>query len=207
MAASRIQAMQMLIDFLPIIVFFVAYFTFGIYWATAAIIAVLVLQIGITYAIKRTVSKLLLISGGLAVVLGGITLALREPIFIQLKLTVVEGLFALVFLGSHFVGDKTIVERIMGHVAEAPQKVWRQLNLIWVVNFAVLAIVNVYVVYNFDMDTWTIFKTFGTMGLTLLTAVVTAVWIAMHAPPEAAAEQAAKPVAERAAEPRHEEGR
>ena len=120
--------MQMLVDFLPIIVFFVVYFTFGIYPATAAIIAVMVIQIAVTWLIKRTVSKMLLVSGSLAVVLGGITLVLREPLFIQLKLTVVDGLFAIAFLGSQFIGEKTLTERIMGHVIDAPATLWRQLN-------------------------------------------------------------------------------
>ena len=172
--------MQMLVDFLPIIVFFVVYFTFGIYPATAAIIAVMVIQIAVTWLIKRTVSKMLLVSGSLAVVLGGITLVLREPLFIQLKLTVVDGLFAIAFLGSQFIGEKTLTERIMGHVIDAPATLWRQLNLIWVANFSILAIANVYVVYNYDMDTWTIFKTIGTLGLTFLTAIGQAVWIALH---------------------------
>jgi intracellular septation protein len=172
--------MQMFIDFLPVLVFFAVYFTFGIYAATAAIIVVMVVQIAATWFIKRTVSKMLLISGLLVVVFGGITLVLREPLFIQLKLTVVNGLFALAFLGSHFIGKKTLIERILGHALEAPQALWRQLNMMWVANFLILAVANVYIVYNYDMDTWAIFKTAGTIGLTLITVVAQAVWIAVQ---------------------------
>jgi len=172
--------MQMLVDFLPVLVFFGVYFTFDIYAATAAIIAVMTIQIAVTWLIKRTVSKMLLISGSLVVVLGSVTLMLREPLFIQLKLTVVNGLFAAAFLGSHFIGTKTLTERIMGHVVEAPAALWRQLNLMWVANFLILGLANLYVVYNYDMDTWTIFKTAGTIGFTLLTAIAQAVWIAIR---------------------------
>jgi intracellular septation protein len=172
--------MQMFIDFLPVLVFFVVFFTAGIYWATAAIIAVMVVQIAVTWFVKRTVSKMLLISGGLVVLFGGVTLTLREPIFIQLKFTVVNGLFAIAFLGSHFIGKQTLTERIMGQAMEAPATLWRQLNLMWVANFAILAVANVFVVYNYDMDTWVIFKTAGTIGLTVLTAITQAIWIAVH---------------------------
>jgi intracellular septation protein len=172
--------MQMFIDFLPVLVFFGVYFTYGIYAATAAIIAVMVVQIAVTWLVKRTVSKMLLISGSLVVVFGGITLVLREPLFIQLKLTVVNALFALAFLISHFVGSKTLTERILGHALEAPATLWRQLNLMWIANFSILAIANVYVIYNYDMDTWAIFKTAGTIGLTLLTVIAQAVWIAVQ---------------------------
>jgi intracellular septation protein len=172
--------MQMFIDFLPVLVFFVVFFTADIYWATAAIIAVMVVQIAVTWFVKRTVSKMLLISGGLVVLFGGVTLILREPIFIQLKFTVVNGLFAIAFLGSHFIGKQTLTERIMGQAMEAPATLWRQLNLMWVANFAILAVANVFVVYNYDMDTWVIFKTAGTIGLTVLTAITQAIWIAVH---------------------------
>lgn len=172
--------MQMLIDFLPVLVFFGAYFAFGIYVATAAIIAVMIVQIAATWIIKRTVSKMLLVSGSLVILLGSVTLILREPLFIQLKLTIVNGLFAAAFLGSHFIGSKTLTERIMGHAIEAPAALWRQLNLMWVANFLVLGIANIYVINNYDMDTWTIFKTAGTIGLTVLTAVIQAIWIAVQ---------------------------
>jgi intracellular septation protein len=172
--------MQMFLDFLPVLVFFGVFFVAGIYWATAAIIAVMVVQIAVTWLVKRTVSKMLLISGGLVVVLGGVTLMLRDPVFIQLKLTVVNGLFALAFLGSHFVGQKTLTERIMGHAIAAPASLWRQLNLMWVANFLILGLGNLFVVYNYDMETWVVFKTVGTIGLTLLTAIAQAIWIAVN---------------------------
>jgi intracellular septation protein len=172
--------MQMFIDFLPVLVFFVVFFTAGIYWATGAIIAVMIVQIAVTWLVKRTVSKMLLISGGLVIVLGSITLMLREPLFIQLKLTVVNGLFAVAFLGSHFIGKKTLTERIMGHAIEAPTSLWRQLNLMWVANFLILAVANLFVIYNYDMETWVLFKTAGTIGLTVLTAITQAVWIGVH---------------------------
>ena len=175
----QLAAMQMFVDFLPIIVFVAVFFTNGIYWATGALIAVMVVQISATWLIKRTVSKMLLISGSIAAVLGGITLVLQEPFFIQLKVTIVNGLFAIAFLGSQLVGEKTLTERIMGHVVEASPALWRQLNLMWVANFGLLAGANLYVVYHYDMETWVIFKIAGAIGLTLLTAVAQAIWLAV----------------------------
>jgi intracellular septation protein A len=50
----------------------------------------------------------------------------------------------------------------------------------WVANYAILAIANVFVIYNYSMDTWVIFKTAGTIGLTVLTAITQAIWIGVH---------------------------
>ena len=169
--------MQLLVDFIPLIAFFVAFVAFDLYVATATIIVVTALQIAYQWFRHRKVNKMLLISGVLVAVLGGITLALRNPVFLQWKLTVVNWLFAAGFLGSQIFGSKTFTERIMGHAVELEPAMWRQLNTMWVVNFAVIGALNLYVMYNFDLQIWVYFKTFGMIGLTLLTAVGQALWI------------------------------
>ena len=170
--------MQIIVDFLPIIVFFVTYQLAGMYAATVAIIIAMALQIGYQWLRERTVNRMLLTSGILVAAFGGITLLLRDPIFIQWKPTVVNWLFAAVFLGSRYIGGKTLTERIMGHAVELEAGMWRQLNLMWVGNFGFLGAVNLYVVYNFDEATWVNFKLFGMLGLTLVMVLIQVLWIA-----------------------------
>lgn len=170
--------MQLLIDFFPIVVFFIVYKVAGIYWATGAIIVAMGLQMGVQWLRQRKVSKMLLVSAALVAVLGGITLLFRNPLFIQWKPTVVNWLFAVAFLGSEFIGAKNLTERVMGHAVQLEPAMWRQLNLIWVANFAFLGAANLFVVYNFDEETWVNFKLFGMLGLTLLTAIGQGLWIA-----------------------------
>jgi intracellular septation protein len=176
--------MQLLVDFIPIIIFFVAYKLYGMYVATAAIMIAISIQIAVQWFTKRTVNKMLLVSGVLVLIFGGITLALRDPLFIQWKLTVVDGLFAIAFLLSRYIGKQTLVERIMGHAIELPQSMWRQLNMMWVGNFAFLAIANVYVIYNFSEEFWVNFKVWGTLGFTIVIALIQGIWIARTLPPE-----------------------
>ena len=173
--------MQLLFDFLPLIAFFGAYMVYDLYVATAAIIVVMAGQIAYQWLRHRKVNKMLLISGALVAVFGGITLALRNPLFIQWKVTVVKWLFAAAFLGSQLIGTKTFTERLMGHAIELEQALWRQLNTLWVVNFAVLGALNLYVMYNYDEQTWVYFKTWGMIGLSLLMAVGQAIWISSRA--------------------------
>ena len=173
--------MQLLVDFIPLIAFFVAFVAFDLYVATATIIVVTALQIAYQWFRHRKVNKMLLISGVLVAVLGGITLALRNPVFLQWKLTVVNWLFAAGFLGSQLFGSKTFTQRIMGHAVELEPAMWRQLNTMWVVNFAVIGALNLYVMYNYELQLWVYFKTFGMIGLSLLTAVAQAVWISSRA--------------------------
>jgi intracellular septation protein len=176
--------MQLLIDFFPIVVFFVAFKVYDMYVATAAIIGAMAIQIAIQWVRTRTVSNMLLISGVLVALFGGATLALRDPIFIQWKPTIVNWLFAIAFLASQFIGEKSIVERLMGEALQLPKRMWTQLNAVWVTNFLVLGTANIYVVYNFSEEFWVNFKLFGTLGLTLITVVGQAIWISICAPPQ-----------------------
>ena len=172
--------MQILLDFFPIVVFFGTYKLADMFTATAALMVAMAIQIAIQWFRQGTVNKMLLISGALVGIFGGITLLLRDPIFIQWKPTIVNWLFAAAFLGSRFIGDKTFTERMMGQAIELDMAMWRQLNLMWVANFSFLGIANLYVVYNFDETTWVNFKLFGMLGLTLLMALGQALWIAVR---------------------------
>jgi len=174
--------MQLVVDFLPIIVFFVAYKFFGMYVATGAIMVAMSLQISIQWIRKRTVNKMLLASGLLVLVFGGITIALRNPLFIQWKPTIVNWLFAVAFLGSRFIGQKTLIQRVMDQAIDLPVAMWRRLNLMWVANFTLLGFANLYVVYNYSEATWVNFKLYGMLGLTLLMALIQGIWIARNMP-------------------------
>lgn len=169
--------MQLLFDFFPLIVFFVAYRLFDVYVATAAIMVAMALQVAYQWVRHRKVNTMLLVSALLVAVFGGITLMLRNPLFIQWKVTVVNWLFALAFLGSQMFSEKTLTQRVMGHAIELEPALWRQLNTIWVLNFAVIGAVNLFVMYNYDEATWVYFKSWGMIGLSLITALGQAIWI------------------------------
>jgi len=170
--------MQLLLDFFPVIVFFGAYKAAGIYVATGALIGAMGVQIAIQWFRHGSVSKMLLTSAGLVVVFGSMTLVLRNPIFLQWKPTIVNALFAAAFLGSRFIGEKTLIERMMGHAIQLEQTMWRQLNMVWVGTFSFLGAANLYVVYHFDEATWVNFKLFGMLGITFAVVLIQAAWIA-----------------------------
>ena len=176
--------MQLFYDFFPVIAFFVAYKVYDIYVATAVIIVAVGLQVGIHWLRTRTVSRMHAISAVLIFVLGGVTLALRNELFIQWKPTVVNWLFGLVFLGSQFIGKKPIIQRMLEHSAELDDDAWRKLNAMWAGYFGFLGIVNLYVVYNYSEDAWVNFKLFGMLGLTLIFALAQGLWIARRLPAE-----------------------
>jgi len=172
--------MKLLFDFLPILLFFIAYKISGIYVATAVAIIVSCVQVGFCWYKFRRLEYLHLITLLLIIVLGGATLFLHNDLFIKWKPTIINWLFALAFIGSQFIGHKPIIQRMLdGNVSLTP-KIWQRLNLSWTLFFLAMGIVNLYVVYHYDTDTWVNFKLFGMLGLTVLFVLVQALYLARH---------------------------
>lgn len=171
--------MQLLFDFFPVVAFFVAFKLYGMFVATAVIIVASILQITAYWLWKRSFNRMHIASAILILVFGGITLTLRNELFIQWKPTVLYWLFAAIFLASQFFGEKPIVQRIMQEAVQLEPARWRKLNMMWVVFFSVLGAINLYVVYHFDENTWVNFKLFGLLGLTLAFVLLQGIWLAL----------------------------
>jgi len=175
--------MQLLFDFLPIIAFFVAYKLADIYVATGVLIVASVLQVTINWLWKRRVNPMHLVSSGLVLLFGGLTLLIRDNAFIMWKPTVVNWLFAGAFLVSLWqrVSDRPLIQRMMtaaGGGLELSDALWRRLNWLWVVFFLLMGAANLAVFRLFDENTWVNFKFWGMLGLTLAFIVLQGFWIA-----------------------------
>lgn len=152
----------------------------SIYLATAVAIPASLIQVLVHRQAYKRFDKGQLVTLALLAVLGGATLLLHDKRYIMWKPTAVYWLFAVVFLGSQFIGEKPIAERMMGHVMSAPRRIWNHVNTSWVVFFAVLGVVNLYVARNFSETTWVKFKLFGVTGLLLVFAVAQTLYLSRH---------------------------
>ncbi len=174
--------MKFLFDFFPILLFFIAFKMYDIYVATAVAIAATFVQVGWMWLQHRRVENMHLITLGIMVVFGGATLLLHDETFIMWKPTVVNWLFAAAFWGSHFIGKKPFVQRMMENAVELPDTVWRKLSHAWSLFFVFLGVANLWVAYTFDTDTWVNFKLFGLTGLTLVFIIGQAFYLAKFMP-------------------------
>lgn len=160
--------MKFLFDFFPILLFFIAHKMYGIFVATAVAIVASFAQVSIYWLRHRRFETMHIVTLVLIAFFGGLTLFLQDEAFIKWKPTVINWLFAVVFLGSQFIGKKNLVERMMGASISLPAFVWPRLNIGWVLFFTFLGIANLYVMSYYDTDTWVNFKLFGMMALTLV---------------------------------------
>jgi len=177
--------MKFLFDFFPILLFFAAFKLYedpkeGILVATGVAIVASIVQVGLYWWKYHRFEKMHLITLALILVLGGATLVLQDEMFIKWKPTAVNWLFGMVFLASQFVGERPLVQRMMESNIQLPDAVWLRLNTSWVVFFTAMGFANLYVVYNFDTDTWVNFKLFGLLGLTFAFVILQAIYLTRH---------------------------
>lgn len=172
--------MKLFYDFFPILLFFVAFKIGGIYIATGVAIAATFLQVGLFWVRHHRFERMHLVTLLIIVVFGGLTIGLRDEVFIKWKPTILNWLFAVAFLGSQILGRKPLVQRMLETNITLPSAVWPRLNLIWTAFFLALGGANLYVAYHFDTDTWVNFKLFGMMGITVAFVVAQALYLARH---------------------------
>ncbi|SFD54533.1 septation protein A [Paracidovorax konjaci] len=172
--------MKLLIDFFPIILFFVAFKVWGIYTATAVAIGATILQIGYLRVRHGRVEPMQWVSLGVIVVFGGATLLSHSDTFIKWKPTVLYWLMAAALLIGQLVFRKNLIRSLMGGQMELPDAAWRAMNWSWTAFFVVMGVVNLWVAYTFSTDAWVNFKLFGGLGLMAVFVVGQALYLSRY---------------------------
>lgn len=165
-----------LLDWGPILVFFIAFKLEGIYVATALSIVVSLLLMAWVRSRGHAIEKMQWVGLGLIVVFGGLTLLLQDERFIKWKPTLLYGISALVLFVPQVLGRAIVLKSLLGEKLELPDAQWRGLNLAWAGFFAFMAILNLWVAQQFSTDIWVDFKLFGGIGL-LLAFVLAQSWV------------------------------
>lgn len=189
--------MKQIVDFIPLLLFFVAYKleprTFaladlsvtvgGIFSATAVLVASSLILYTALFVYQRRLEKSQWLMLGACLLFGGLTLALHSETILKWKAPVLNWLFALAFTGSHFIGEKPLIQRMMGHAVQLQAAQWAQLNATWILFFLVCGFANLFVAFVYP-SIWVDFKVFGSLGLTLLFMAGQAVYLVRHMQPE-----------------------
>lgn len=205
--------MKLLLDFLPLILFFVAFkgaegspdaaaafatqhFGFlvqggvvgpqeaPVLLATVVVMIATLAQAAILKLRGKKIDLMLWISLALVVVLGGATVWFHNETFIKWKPTGLYWAMALTLWASQAWFGKNLIQRMLGAELTLPDPVWLRLNRAWVLFFAAMGVVNLYVAYHFSTSAWANFKVFGVTGLILLFTLAQGLYLGKHLPPE-----------------------
>lgn len=207
--------MKLLLDFLPIILFFGTYkyaeshkdwaaafatehFGFivsggvvgikeaPVLLSTVVVIVATFAQIAYLYARGKKVDTMLWVSLALVVVLGGATIWFHNEEFIKWKPTVLYWAMALALWAGTALFGKNLLQKMMGDQVRLPEPVWARLNMAWIAFFFVMGVLNRYVAYRYSTDTWVNFKLFGSMGLMIVFMVAQGFYLSRHLEPDEA---------------------
>lgn len=186
--------MKLLIDFFPIILFFVAFKVWGIYTATAVAIAATIAQIVYLRVRNGRVEPMQWVSLGVIVVFGGATLLSHSDTFIKWKPTVLYWLMGAALVVGQLFFRKNLIRSLMGGQMELPEAAWRTMNWSWTGFFLVMGVVNLWVAYTFSTDAWVNFKLFGGIGLMAVFVIGQALYLSRYMKEPEAARQAPEDV-------------
>ena len=164
--------LRFMLDMGPLVVFMISYFQLGIYWATGVFMAASAAAL-IYYWVKvRILPPNLLLTTGIVVVFGALTLWLQDDRFIKMKPTIIYGFFSVALIGGVLLG-RPVLKMVMDTVfPPMTLKGWNVMSLRWGFFFIAMAILNEIIWRNFSTDFWVTFKLVGFVPLTMIFAVL-----------------------------------
>jgi intracellular septation protein len=151
----------------------------AIYWATAVFMASVAAAIGYTLSKGRRLPPMLMITGVVVMVFGGLTLWLQNPEFAYYKPTIINLLFAATILGSLAIG-RNIWKTAFEHAFNLPDHAWKVFALRWAGFYILLAILNEIIWRNFSEDFWSNSKLFLTIPLAILFMALNLPYLIKH---------------------------
>ncbi|VFP87246.1 Probable intracellular septation protein A [Candidatus Erwinia haradaeae] len=169
--------MKQCLDFLPLLVFFIIYKIYNIFIASSALIGVSAVVLFLKWLLYRTLDKMSLLTFFLVAILGGLTITLHNPDFIKWKVTIIDGIFSIALLFSHFCMPQSLMQKMLSTNIQLPEVIWRRLNLAWALFFLCCSVGNIYGIFYLSQDAWINFKVFGLSGLTLVFTLLSGIYI------------------------------
>jgi intracellular septation protein len=210
--------MKLLLDFLPLILFFATFkiaeghkdaaaeFATGHFGlltsggvvtpdqapmllATLVTIVATLLTVAWLRLRGRPVETMTWITLAMVTVLGGLTVWFHDETFIKWKPTGVYWALAAVYWGSAALLGKNLLQMTLGQQMQLPPEAWAAMNRSWILFFLAMGALNIAVAYTVSTPTWVNFKVFGATGLMVVFIVAQMAWISKTWPETAAPEQ------------------
>jgi intracellular septation protein len=171
--------LRILVEWGPLIAFFIANARGGIFWGTGVFMAATVVALAVSWTLTRRLALVPLIGAVFVAVFGGLTLWLHNDTFIKVKVTLVNVMFGSILLIGLYFG-KQFLKLVLGEALKMDDEGWRILTLRWGLFFFVLAALNEVIWRSVGTDLWVNFKVFGILPLTLLFALSQAPLMSRH---------------------------
>ncbi len=160
------RLLKLILELGPLLVFFLVTNLYDIYVATACFVPLTILSLTASWLLLKRVAMMPLISGFFVTVFGGLTLYLHDDLFIKMKPTILDGLFAAILFGGLAMG-RSWLKYLFEDEIHLTDTGWRILTFRWACFFACLAVLNEVIWRNTSPAFWSGFKLYGIMPLTI----------------------------------------
>ena len=168
-----------LIEYGPLILFFIVNYAAGILWATAALVITTIIALAASWVLDRHIPMMTLLGGVAVTFFGGLTWVLDDPFYIKIKPTVISLLIAAILTGGQLIGRNPL-KAMLGRKLQLNDTGWRQVTWMWAAMFATSALANEIAWRTLSDDGWVTFKLFGLTGISVVFAMLTVPIMSRH---------------------------
>lgn len=160
--------MKQLLEFIPVILFFIVYKLSDMQTAAITLVIATLLQMIILKLKYGKIEKKQLIMGGAIVFFGCLTAYFNDVRYLQWRVTIVYSIFATVLLVAQFGFNTPLIKKLLGKELTLPDTMWNKLNVGWAMLFVLCVILNIYISQNLSEEIWVNFKSFGILCMMLV---------------------------------------
>ena len=162
--------LKFITDFGPLLIFFTIYYKSGnnLSAAIPPLIIATLIAVAIMYFVEKKIPYVPLIGAIVISLFGGLTLYFDNPIFIYMKPTIVNIIFAVILVVSNIYFNKNFLKLFLQTAFQLNDEGWKKLNFRWAYFFIFLAILNEIVWRTQPEATWVNFKVWGMLPITII---------------------------------------
>ena len=166
--------LKFITDFGPLLIFFSIYYKSGnnLIVAIPPLIIATIIAVIIMYLVEKKIPYVPLIGGIVISIFGGLTLYFDNPIFLYMKPTIVNIIFASILITSKIFFDKNFLKFFLQTAFQLSEIGWNKLNFRWAYFFIFLAFLNEIVWRTQPETTWVNFKVWGMLPITFIFTVL-----------------------------------
>ena len=158
---------KLLIDIGPLAIFFIFYTRSGLQEAIFPLMIATVIAVIISYVLERKIPIMATMGAGIVLIFGGLTIYFNDEIFIKMKPTIINAVFAIILYGGVLL-KKPLLKYLLGAALKLEEEGWRILTQRWIAFFIALAVLNEIVWRTQTTDFWVNFKVFGILPITFI---------------------------------------
>ncbi len=163
-------SIKLTLEFMPLGLFFLASTEYGFWERTAVLVVATVISLALTWWLFEQLALMAIITAVTSVGAGAGTLIFDDPHYVQMKPTIVGGIFAFILLAA-LINGKPLFKQLLGQNLKLTEQGWYILTWLWFAYFVFITILNEYIWRNYSWEFWAAFKAFGLMPMTVVYAL------------------------------------